>query len=98
MVRFEYEPLRIEQLGAEHGQDKLFKGHAVILKKAAQGKGKGGQDTHPAHLAAQHRAQAEIDAHSHGDGQQGEHKLPQGEAKKQAFLIVPYFLVDAYLQ
>ena len=37
-------------------------------------------------------------AHGHGDGQQGENKLPQGEAKKQALLIVPYFLVDAYLQ
>ena len=56
VVRFEHEPFRIEQLGADHGQDKLFKGHAVILKKAAQGKGKGGQDTHPAHLAAQHWA------------------------------------------
>ena len=71
----------------------------MVLEKATGGKGRSSKDAHPAHFLAPHKGtQAEVDAHGHGDGQQGENKLPQGEAKKQALLIVPYFLVDAYLQ
>ena len=86
-------------LGADDGEEKFLKGHAVVGKKAAQGEGEGGQDADPADLpAAHHVAQAEIQPHRHQDGQQGEQELPQGQPEEQAFLVVPNFFVDADFQ
>ena len=91
----EHQLFRIQQLGTDDGEDELFKGHAVVGKKAAQGKGKRCQDTHPADFSAPHYiAQAEIHAHSHSHGQQGKNELPQGQPEKQALLVVPDFFVD----
>ena len=64
----------------------------LVFEKAAGRKGRGSEDAHPAHfLAADQRAQAEIDADCHAYGQQGTDKLPGGEAEKNRFLIVPDF-------
>ena len=99
VFRFEHELPWVEQLRADKSENKLFQRHAVVLKKAAQGKGKGGQYTKPADLALAHDgAQAEVHAHGHRHRQQGEDELPQGEAEEQAFLIVAHFLVDADFQ
>ena len=73
IFRVEHQPLGTEELRTDKGQDEAFKGHAVVGKKAAQGEGKGGQDTHPADLSgAHHIAQAEVYPHRHQHGQQGE--------------------------
>ena len=81
---------------SSYSVEKLFKGHAVVGEKAAQGEGEGGQDADPADLpAAHHIAQAEIQPHRHQHSQQGEQELPQGQPEEQAFLIVPDFFVDA---
>ena len=67
--------------------------HAVIFEKAAGRKGRGSEDAHPAHfLAADQRAQAEIDADCCAYSQQGTDKLPGGESKKDGLLIIPDFL------
>ena len=76
----------------------MLQRHAVVLEKAAQGEGKGRQHTDPADLAgADDCAQAEVNAHSHGNGQQGENELTERKPEKQALLIISDFLVDAYL-
>ena len=86
----------IQQLGADDGEEELFKGHAVVSEKAAQGEGECRHDTDPADLsAAYHVAQAEIQPHRHQDGQQGKQELPQGKPEEQALLVVPDFFVDA---
>ena len=91
----EYQPLGAEKLRADKGQDEAFKGHAVVGKKAAQGKGEDGQDTHPANLPGIHRvAQPKVHSYGHQHGQQSEQELPQGQAEEQAFLVVPDFFVD----
>lgn len=64
----------------------------MVFEKAAGREGRGSEDAHPAHfLAADQRAQAEIDADCHAYGQQGTDKLPGGEPEKDGFLIVPDF-------
>ena len=86
----------VQQLRADEGQKELFKRHAVVGEKTAHGKGERRQDAHPADVAAAHDiAQAEIHAHGYQHGQEGEDKLPQGQAEEYAFLIVPDFFVDA---
>ena len=65
----------------------------MVFEKAAGREGRGSEDTHPAHfLAADQRAQAEIDADCYAYGQQGADKLPGGEPEKDGLLIVPDFL------
>ena len=97
IFRPEHQLSGIEYLVADNGEEESFKGHAVVSEEAAQGKGERRQDADPADLpAACHAVQAEIQPHRHQDGQQGEEELPQGQAKKQAFLVVPDFFVDAY--
>ena len=87
----------IQQFSADDGEEELLKGHAVVSEEAAQGEGERRQDADPADLpTACHIAQAEIQPHRHQDGQQGEQELPQGQAEKQALLVVPDFFVDAY--
>ena len=96
IVRFEHQLFGVQQFGADEGHEELLERHAVVGEKAAQGKGKRCQDADPADLAgANHAPQAEIHAHGHSYGQQGENELPQGQAEEQAFLIVPDFFVDA---
>ena len=86
----------IQQFRADERQQKLFKGNSVVCEKAAHGEWELRQDAHPADVAAAHDiAQAEIHAHSHQHGQQGEDELPQGQAEEYALLIVPDFFVDA---
>ena len=92
----EYQFLRIQQFRADERQQELFKGHAVVGEETAHGEGERRQDAHPADVADAHDiAQAEIHAHGHQHGQQGEDELPQGQAEEYAFLIVPDFFVDA---
>ena len=96
IFRPEHQLSGIQQLRADDSEEELFKGHAVISEKATQGEGERRQDADPADLpVAQHVAQAEVQPHRHQDGQQGKQELPQGQAEKQAFLIVPDFFVDA---
>ena len=96
IFRPEHQLSGIQQLRADDGEEELFKGHAVVSEKATEGEGERRQDADPADLpAAQHIAQAEVQPHRHQDGQQGKQELPQGQAKKQAFLVVPDFFVDA---
>ena len=96
VLRPEHQLSGAQQLRADDGKEELFKGHAVVGEKAAEGEGKCGQDADPADLpAAHHVAQAEIQPHRHQHGQQGEQELPQGQPEEQAFLIVPDFFVDA---
>ena len=95
IFRPEHQLSGIQQLRADDGEEKPFKGHAVVSEKAAQGEGECRHDTDPADLsAAHHIMQAEIQPHRHQDGQQGKQELAQGEAEEQAFLIVPDFFVD----
>ena len=95
IFRSEYQLFRIKNFRTDNSQDETLKGHAVVSKKAAQGKGKRGQDTHPADFSGTHYvAQTEVHAHRHQDSQQGEQELPQGQAEEQAFLLVPDFFVD----
>ena len=76
----------------------MLQRHAVVLEKAAQGEGKGCQHTDPPNLTgADDCAQAEVNAHSHGNGQQGKNELPKRKPEKQAFLIISDLLVNAYL-
>ena len=96
IVRFEHQLFGVQQLGADEGHEELLERHTVVGKEPAQGERKRRQDADPADLAAAHdAAQAEIYAHGHSYGQQGENELPQGQAEEQAFLIVPDFFVDA---
>lgn len=96
IFRPEHQLSGIQQFGADDGQQELFKGHAVVSEKSAQGERERRQDTDPADLpAAHHVAQAEIQPHRHQDGQQGEQELPQRQAEEQAFLIVLDFFVDS---
>lgn len=76
----------------------MLQRHGVVMEKAAQGKGKGCQHTDPSDLAgADNCAQTEVNAHSHGDGQQSKNELSERKPEKQALLIISDFLVDAYL-
>lgn len=76
----------------------MLQHHAVVLEKAAQGEGKGCQHTDPTNLAgADNCAQSKVNTRSHGDGKQGKNELPERKPEKQDFLIIPDFLVDAYL-
>ena len=54
-----------------------------VAEEPAQGKGKGCKHADPADLPIpKHRAQAEIYAHCHGDRQQCEQQLPQGQPEE----------------
>jgi len=65
----------------------------MVFEKAAGRKGRGSEDAHPAHfLAADQRAQAEVQPNRRAYGQQGADKLPGGEPEKDGFLIIPDFL------
>ena len=95
VLRPEHQLSGVQQFRADDGEEELFKGHAVVGEKAAEGEGEGGQDADPADLpAAHHAAQAEVQTYRHQHSQQGEQELPQGQAKEQTFLIVPDFFVD----
>ena len=92
----EYQLFGVQQLRSDERQQELFKGHAVVGKKAAHGEGERRQNAHPADVAAAHDiAQAKVHAHGHQHGQQGENELPQGQAEEYALLVVPDFFVDA---
>ena len=96
VLRPEHQLSGVQQLRADDGEEELFKGHAVVGEKAAEGEGEGGQDADPADLPAAHRVpQAEVNGHGHHHGQQDEQELAQGQPEEQAFLIVPDFFVDA---
>ena len=95
VLRPEHQLSGVQQFRADDGEEELFKGHAIVGEKAAEGEGKGGQDADPANLpAAHHAAQAEVQPHRHQHSQQGKQELPQGQPEEQAFLIVPDFFVD----
>ncbi len=97
ILRFEHQLSGIEQFRPDHGQEKPLKGHAVVGEKAAEGKRERGQDAHPADLSRPYDVlQPKIHPHRHKNGQQREQELAQGQAEKQALLIVPDFFVDAY--
>ncbi len=72
----------IENSERIYASRKAFQRHAVILKKAAQGKGKGAQHAAQPISPFPARAQAEIYAHCHGDRQQSEQQLPQGQPEE----------------
>ncbi len=92
-VGFKHQLLRVQKFRLEPRPSQLFCCHPVVFEKAAGRKGRGSEDAHPAHfLAADQRAQAEIDADCHAYGQQGTDKLPGGEPEKDGLLIVPDFL------
>ena len=92
---FKYKPFGIKKLRTDKGDHESLKGHAVVGKEAAQGKGKGGQNANPPDFSGPDvRAQSKVHPHCHNNGQQGEQELPQGQPKEQALLVVPYFFVD----
>ena len=92
----EYQLPGVQQFRADERQQELFKRHAVVREKAAHGEGERRQDAHPADVAGTHDiAQAKVHAHGNQHGQQGEDKLPQGQAEENALPIVPDFFVDA---
>lgn len=65
----------------------------MVFEKAAGREGRGSEDTHPAHfLAADQRAQAEVQPNRRAYRQQGTDKLPGGKPEEDGFLIVPDFL------
>ena len=85
----------IQKFRAEHRTDKLFKGHAVVSEESAHGKGKCSKDTDPADLAVSHEiSKSEIQEYRNDNRQPGEHKLPEGHAEEDCFLIISDFFVD----
>ena len=78
-------------------QASFFRSHAMVLEKAAGGKGRSPKDAHPAHFLAPHKgAQAEVDAHRYAHRQKGAEELPGGQAEKDGLLVIPYFLWHFY--
>ena len=95
VFRLEHQALGVQDLGLEPGPGQLLRCHAVVVEKTTGGKGRGAQNTHPAHLAgAQQGRQEEVQPHSCPHRQQGAEKLPGGQAKEDGFLVVPNFFVD----
>ena len=65
----------------------------MVLEKSTGREGRGSQDAHPSNfLAANQRAQAEVQPNRCAYGQQGAEKLPGGESEKDGLLIIPDFL------
>ena len=92
-VGFKHQFLRVQKFRLEPRPCRLFSSHAMVFEKAAGCEGRGSENAHPAHfLAADQRAQAEVQPNRRAYRQQGADKLPGGEPEKDGFLIVPDFL------
>ena len=69
-VGFKHQLFGIEKFRLEPGPSRLFGGHAVVFEKAAGCKGSGPENAHPAYfLAADQRAQAEVQSNRHAYSQ-----------------------------
>ena len=91
-VGFKHQLLRVQKFRLKPRPCRLFSSHAMVFEKAAGREGRGPGDAHPAHfLAADQRAQAEVQPNRHAYGQQGADKLPGGEPEKDRLLIIPNF-------
>ena len=92
-VRFEHQLLRVQEFRLKPCPRHLFGSHAVVFEKAAGRERCGSKNAHPAHfLAADQRAQTEVQPYGSADSQQRTDKLPGGEPKKDGLLIIPDFL------
>ena len=77
-----------ENFRLDERPEKLFKRHAVVMKKSCNGNRRGHQQAKPAcGFFADDTAQAEIDASRQRDGENRADKLPCGETKKDGFPV-----------
>ncbi len=51
-VGLEHQLLRVQELRLKPDPGQLFRSHAMVLEKAAGGKGRSPKDAHPAHFLA----------------------------------------------
>lgn len=87
-----------QELGLDDRPQELLKGHAVVIKKARHGSGRGEDNTEPAcGFLADYVAQEQIRASGDADGKDRAEELTGRQAKEDAFLVLPDFFRDFYL-
>lgn len=95
IVRPEHQLFGVQQFGLDPRPQELFGGHAVVAEKAAGGKGRGGQNAHPAHFLCAHIGlEQKINAHSHAEGKHRTDKLAGVESEKDGFAVFPNLFGD----
>jgi hypothetical protein len=86
-----------QELGLDDRPKELLKGHAVVIKKARHGSGRGEDDAEPAcSFLADHITQKQIRASGDADGKDRAEELTGRQAKENAFLVLPDLLRDLY--
>lgn len=71
IARAKHQLFGIQKLGLDPRPQELFGGHAVVTEKTAGGKGRRGQNAHPADFLCTHIGlEQKINAHRHPEGQQ----------------------------
>lgn len=84
-----------KELRLDIGDGELFKRHAVVVKKAGDGHGRGEQDADPAcGLLSGKAGHDEVGCDGDPHGQNGADELPPGQAEKDAFLVLAYLFRD----
>ena len=84
-----------EELRLDIDKDKLFQRHAVVMKKARDGHGRGKQDADPAcDLLPGKVGQDKVGCDGDPHGQNGADKLPPGQAEEDALLVLAYLFRD----
>lgn len=84
-----------EELRLDIGHDELFQRHAVVVKKARDGHGRGEQDADPAcRLLTGEAGQDKVRCDGDPHGEDGADKLPPGQTEKDAFLVLAYLFRD----
>ena len=84
-----------QELGLDDRPKELLKGHAVVIKKARHGSGRGENDAEPAcGFLADHVAHEQIRACGDADGKDRAEELTGRQAKENALLVLPDLFRD----
>ena len=90
IVRAKHQLFGIQKLGLDPRPQELFGGHAVVAEKTAGGKGRRGQNAHPAYFLRAHiRLEQKINAHGYAEGKHRADKLAGVESEKDGFAVFP---------
>ena len=78
-----------QELGLDDRPQELLEGHAVVIKKARHGSGRGKDNTEPAcGFLANHITQEQIRDGGNADSEDRAEELTGGQAKENAFLVL----------
>ena len=95
IARAKHQLFGIQKLGLDPRPQELFGGHAVVTEKTAGGKGRRGQNAHPADFLCTHIGlEQKIYARRHAEGKHRTDKLAGVESEKDGFAVFPNLFGD----